>query len=346
MRDLKIEKTVDIGEYRNPLITVVVPVYNAYPYLHCCLDSIQRQSYQNLEILLIDDGSTDDSAKICRAYCNQDLRFQLIRQENKGLGPARNTGLDLAKGSYICFVDADDCLHPDYVRILYENLTSTQADFSVCCFESFEGDVPRQPTGKTADQRNELLVLDQMGLLNVLLKEEPATIVVAWNKLVAVDWLRGFHFENKWHEDQFMINEYVRRCNKAVFTSAILYEYRKHPDSIMGKESSRDLRHLDDLEAHEQRIKYFYQPQYQDMWKDLFLSDLWNKISWYMKLYDSENAGLLKKRICPSYAWSFRQYLKIDRPHKIDRAELHLFIFRLSSRLYVFLRKFFKNLRN
>ncbi len=329
----------------NPLITMVVPVYNVSPYLRCCLDSIQEQSYQNLEILLIDDGSTDDSAKICREYCNQDPRFQLIKQEHHGLGPARNTGLDLAKGNYICFVDADDYLHPDFVRILYENLMICQADFSVCRFEPFKGDVPEDVTKETSKQNNELLVLDQLGLLNALLKDDRddrVTTMVAWNKLVPVDWLKGFHFVNKWHEDQFMINEYVRRCRKAVFTSAVLYEYRKRPDSIMGGRNSMDLRHLDDLEAHRQRIWYFYRPKYRMEWENLFKADLKTQLSWYTHFYDNKNAKFLKKQFYPFYTWSFRQYLLTGGMFRLNKLNLQFFIFRMSPRLYMFLKKLVK----
>ncbi len=332
------EKT-ETAKYRNenPLITIVVPIYNVYDYLRCCLDSIQKQHYRNLEILLIDDGSTDDSAAICQEYCNQDPRFQLIRQKNQGLGPARNTGLRNAKGKYICFVDADDCLHPDFVRILYENLMACHADLSVCRFASFEGEVPL--TRETKIPENQIRILNQPELLNALLKDDPVTTMVAWNKLMAVDWLKGFHFVNRWHEDQFMINEYVRRCQKAVFTSAVLYEYRKRPDSIMGKTHSKDLRHLDDLDAHKQRIYYFYRPMFRPEWENLFKADLKTQLSWYTHFYTNKNAKRLKKRFYPSYVWSFRQYLLTGGLFKADRVNLHYFVFLLSPRLYMFLKR-------
>ncbi len=334
------------NQRENPLITVTVPVYNVSAYLRCCLNSIKEQSYQNLEILLIDDGSTDDSAKICREYCDQDPRFRLIQQENQGLGPARNTGLRNAKGKYICFVDADDCLHPDFVRILYENLITYEADLSICRFESYEGETPEDLSGETSKQNNEVLVLNQLGLLNALLKDDPVTTTVAWNKLIAVDWLNGFHFENKWHEDQFMINEYVRRCRKAVFTSAVLYEYRELPDSIMGKGNSMDLRHLDDLEAHRQRIWYFYRPKYRTEWENLFKADLETQLFWYTHFYNNKTAKLLKKQFYPSYAWSFRQYLLAGGLFRLNKLNLQFFIFRMSPRLYMFLKKLLKIFRD
>ncbi len=323
----------------NPLITVVVPVYNVSACLRCCLSSIQGQSYQNLEILLINDGSTDDSPKICQDYCDQDPRFQLISQENQGLGSARNTGLSRAKGDCICFVDSDDWLHPNYVRILYENLITYKADLSICRFTSFEEEVP--PTKETGAFESAVQILDQMDLLNALLKDDPVNTMVAWNKLMRVSWLKGFHFENRWHEDQFMINEYVRRCRKAVVTTAVLYGYRKRPDSIMGTAHAKDLRHLDDLDAHKQRIYYFYRPRYRDAWKDLFLADLKNKTACYEKLYTKENARFLKKQIWPAYAWGFRQYLLAGGLFRKDGQGLRLSLFLISPRLYVLLKRLF-----
>ncbi len=328
------------GQIRSdkPLITIVVPVYNVAAYLSCCLCSIQKQSYRNLEILLVDDGSTDDSAKICQRYCDLDSRFQLVQQQNQGLGSARNTGLDLAKGSYICFVDADDYIHPDYVKILLENLISSHADLSVCQFRTFEGEAPIQYDEEKTEQKNELKILDQLELLNALLQEHSATTVVVWNKLTSVKWLKGFHFVNKWHEDQFMINEYVRRCRKAVFTSAVLYKYRKRPDSIMGAENRQDLRHLDDLEAYEQRIKYFYQPKYKAEWKDLFKIDLNHRINLYSSLYNKENAYKLRQLIYPRYVWGFWQYLKTGGLFYKGGHRRRLIVFLISPELYIRLR--------
>ncbi len=343
--EMKSHKTAD------PLVTIVVPIYNTQEYLTPCLDSIRDQHYTNLEILLIDDGSTDDSAKICLKFCEKDSRFRLIRQDNQGLGPARNTGLREAKGRYICFVDSDDYLHPDYVRILYENLINYKADLSICRFETFHGEIPKQDNTAIGEVKNNVRLLDQPGLLKALLKDDSAasaTIVVAWNKLVSVNWLKGFSFENKWHEDQFMINEYIKRCKKAVITSAKLYKYRERPDSIMGEEKLKDLRHLDDIEAREIRIRYFYRPKYKPIWKDLFFTGLKYKIIWYRLLYTKENAKLLKKRIYPSYVWELRQYLLAGGLNRKNGYERHmsLYLFLLSPELYLNFMKLYQTLRD
>ncbi len=322
----------------SPLVSIVVPVYNQEPYLRLCLASIQEQTYKNLEVLLIDDGSTDDSAQICREVCEQDARFHLIQQENAGLGPARNTGLQKASGAYICFVDADDFLHPDYIRILYENLVAYQADLSICGFKTFEGDAPDQDVFDAEVVENNVQVRDQLGLLADLLSSNSLMTLVAWNKLVRLDWLQGFQFENKWHEDQYMINEYILRCTKAVVTTAQLYAYRIRPDSIMGDDYEHDLRHLDYLGAHEIRINYFYQPQYEAVWKDLLLANLQNKIGVYQNLYTKERAAYLDEQVCPSYIWCFHQYRRMGGLFRKGSHTLRLCLFRLSPHLYMNLR--------
>ena len=113
-----------------PLISVIVPVYNVAPYLELALDSIRYQSYQNLEIILINDGSTDDSESICKDIASQDERFRYIYQENAGASVARNRGLDLASGEYIIFVDSDDWLDTSAIEILYRNLKKYDADIA------------------------------------------------------------------------------------------------------------------------------------------------------------------------------------------------------------------------
>ena len=113
-----------------PLISVIVPVYNVADYLEYSLNSIQQQSYQQLEIILVDDGSTDDSSSICKKYLNQDLRFKYIYQENAGLSAARNTGITAASGEYITFVDSDDWLDTSAIEILYRNLKKYDADIA------------------------------------------------------------------------------------------------------------------------------------------------------------------------------------------------------------------------
>lgn len=105
-----------------PLISVIVPVYKVEPYLHRCIDSIRNQTYTNLEIILVDDGSPDNCGRICDEYAQKDKRIFVIHQENGGLSAARNSGLDRCSGAYIGFVDSDDCIHPEMYERLYKDI--------------------------------------------------------------------------------------------------------------------------------------------------------------------------------------------------------------------------------
>ncbi|PTL32775.1 hypothetical protein C7120_10825 [Prevotella sp. oral taxon 376] len=120
----------------HPLISIIVPIYNVEQYIHFCLDSLKNQTYPNLEIFLIDDGSTDNSGKICDSYSLSDSRFHIIHQENKGVSEARNTGLRRACGEYIYFVDGDDFIIPTAIEVLYNAIIKSKASFSMGLYKT------------------------------------------------------------------------------------------------------------------------------------------------------------------------------------------------------------------
>lgn len=115
----------------SPLISVIVPIYNVGEYVSKCIDSIIRQTYRNIEIILVDDGSTDKSGEICDLYSKKDKRIVVIHKKNGGLSDARNAGIDVAKGQFITLVDGDDYIDKDYVSLLYETLSTNSSDISV-----------------------------------------------------------------------------------------------------------------------------------------------------------------------------------------------------------------------
>ena len=117
-----------------PLISVIVPIYNAEQYIDRCIKSILKQTYSNLEVLLIDDGSSDGSSSICKQYELSDNRVHYYHQHNSGVSAARNKGLDIAKGEYIGFCDADDWIESDMYEVLYSMINSSQSDIAICSF--------------------------------------------------------------------------------------------------------------------------------------------------------------------------------------------------------------------
>ena len=122
----------------NPLISVIVPVYKAEKYLDKCVQSIVNQTYKNLEIILVDDGSPDNCPEMCDEWAKKDSRIKVIHKENGGVSSARNAGLDNSFGDYIGFVDSDDFIENDFYECLYDNLVENGADISFCTFKTLD----------------------------------------------------------------------------------------------------------------------------------------------------------------------------------------------------------------
>lgn len=122
---------------KNELISVIVPIYNVENYLRMCLDSIQNQTYKNFECLLINDGSPDNSAEICREYVAKDSRFRYFEKENGGVSSARNLGVERSRGAYITFIDSDDWVDSDYLEVLLNSLLEEDADIAVSTYKRF-----------------------------------------------------------------------------------------------------------------------------------------------------------------------------------------------------------------
>lgn len=162
------------------LISVVVPVYNVQDCLDKCLESIVSQTYENLEIIVIDDGSTDLSSKKCDEWLKKDNRIKVIHQENKGLAEARNVGISKSTGKYISFVDSDDFIDSKMIEILYKTLVKTNSQISVCKFKRVDNysKVNLKKTG-------EIKEFDAKGALISLLKEDISVHI--WDKLYLKD---------------------------------------------------------------------------------------------------------------------------------------------------------------
>ena len=233
------------------LISVIIPVYNVETYLKECAASIIGQTYKNFEAILVDDGSTDSSGEICDSLEKQDERFKVIHQKNKGLSGARNTGLASAKGDYICFVDSDDRVSPDYLLRMMEAIKAENADLAICDVESTK---LCEPSLDIRD-RCTLEASECRWWLSDTRSREYVLMVVAWNKLYTRTLLDGFSYaEGKWHEDEFAINKIIYKIRKAVFIPEKLYEYRDNTEGITGDSNKYNAKHLDAFDAYKERI--------------------------------------------------------------------------------------------
>ena len=123
------------------LISVIIPVYNVEKYLKRCMDSVLKQTYSNIEIIIVDDGSTDTSGSLCDEYWKKDSRITVFHKENGGLSSARNFGLERVSGNYVCFIDSDDFIHENYISFMYDKIIKNDADICYCKSTKFTDDV-------------------------------------------------------------------------------------------------------------------------------------------------------------------------------------------------------------
>lgn len=229
-------------------VSIIVPVYNVKEYLEECLTSILDQTYPQLEILLVDDGSTDGSTDICQTYQKSDASIRYIRQENQGLSGARNTGLRMMTGEWVCFVDSDDWLDRHYVETLLEEAYRTQADVVACSYylASDLATVAVKLPAYHSESKKQLMT-------DYFTKEALKTIV--WNKLYRSSLLEGLRFElGKLHEDEFFTFRLLDRVSSGVQIPEPLYFYRQREDSIMSTAFS--VRNISSLEAHVSKVAY------------------------------------------------------------------------------------------
>lgn len=213
-----------------PLISVIVPVYNVENYLRESINSIINQSYQNLEIIIVDDGSTDKSGKICDEFFLMDERIQVIHQENQGLSAARNTGMAYATAEFYFFIDSDDLIFPDVIRNLYEIMSNSDADITIsgtytsfsqtCDFPSLHEENIR------VQEYNSIEAIQE-----ILYSNNYATSV--WGRLYRKHCFKNIHFPvGRYYEDLFTTYRVFLNAEKIAYTTKIGYLYFKRRGSI------------------------------------------------------------------------------------------------------------------
>ena len=245
-----------------PLISIIVPVYRVESYLSRCVDSLLAQTYQNLEIILVDDGSPDQCPAICDACAEKDARVKVIHQENKGLSGARNAGIDAASGEYLAFVDSDDYVSPHFIEELYQLLQDTGCAIGQCRFSYVKGDgLVEEGDSAFCIYRGESLMEQLYG------PEEKATcFVVAWNKLYRAELFKetGIRYpEGRIHEDEATTYRLFHEAKKLAFLDRALYGYyTENGGSITSVFSAKRLQWLT---AHEERIAFFKKNGYEKL---------------------------------------------------------------------------------
>ena len=216
---------------QNPLISVIVPVYNVEAWLPRCVDSILSQTYENLEILLVDDGSTDDSGLICEEYAKKDTRIRVIHKENGGLSSARNSGLDAASGEYIGFVDSDDWIEPRMYQRLGEAITGTDSDIASCGARRVWAD-ERPDQDLCGGSRDG--ILDGDDAMKALITTD-GLVQTVWNKLYRSDIAKAVSFPvGQLYEDEFWSWRVFALAKRVVTVEGSYYNYLQRDSGIMG----------------------------------------------------------------------------------------------------------------
>lgn len=318
-------------------ISVIVPIYKVEDCLYRCVDSIINQTYTNLEIILVEDGSPDNCPMICDEYAKKDSRIRVIHKENGGLSDARNAGLEIATGEYIGFVDSDDWIHKDMYSILYKIISRKQCDIVECNAIKIENTI----NDKEINFEYKFFIYTKEKAIEGLILEKTIHQTV-WNKLYKKEVIQDIFFEKgKIHEDEFWTYQVINKCNNLIHVELDLYYYFQRKSSIMGNEYS--LKRLNAIEGRYKRYLFISKnfPQFLDIAKlNLFyisiyylqqsminstkeeykisydfITDIIKKIGFksedYKKFSFKDNLWIFILRISPSFCCRVRNILNL-----------------------------------
>lgn len=302
-----------------PQISIIVPVYKVEQYLHKCLDSILAQTFTDWECILIDDGSPDSSGAICDEYAQQDSRFRVIHQENKGSAGARNTGLQMAQGIYLICVDSDDWVEPDYLECLYNEAKRTGADVVGC-------NLVREYEGKPVEERRTLPPESLECIRGLLERKIRGWLHIKFlrRSLVVEHKISFVEGLDLW-EDMLFCTKFFFFTNKISNVDKILYHYRYNATSITSTVSEKQ---LEQVVGNMQEIESFLRQQnlFSTLQNEIELSKA--RIKSYYVIF-SANREIRKK------------YYSLYQEYDSELSQLPYSVF---SRIYLFcyLHKFYK----
>lgn len=228
------------------LISIIIPVYKVEKYIHRCVDSVVNQTYKNLEIILVDDGSPDNCGKICDEYAEKDNRIKVIHKENGGLSDARNWGIDAATGEWLFFIDSDDWMHLETIKKLYDVVIENDASVGVSGFlKSYGGCV-------NVDTLTQVMMCTPKDLFI----QKYAVFTVAWAKLYKKDCFQNIRYPvGKIHEDEFVTYRILFAQEKLAYIDQPYYAYFMNMEGLSKKQWTPN--RMDAIDAIEERSIFF-----------------------------------------------------------------------------------------
>ncbi|MCS6111604.1 glycosyltransferase [Clostridium botulinum] len=278
----------------NELISIIVPVYNVEEYLNKCIYSILKQSYSNIEVILIDDGSSDNSGIICDSFEKLDSRVRVIHSENKGVSNARNIGISLAKGRYIGFVDSDDWIEPDMYQKLYNTIKNDNSDISIC--DAF---IESKVTHVHKVFGESKYVFNRDEIFNVVLDN----IGFNWlcNKLFKKDLFKGIRLDENIYigEDILCVCKCICNGESFSYLQEALYHYLKRNESVCN--NSFNIKKISNIDAYEKIMKIYYKnaPQHMEKAVNAYILSNIAVSNWMIsdKIYDKKLFGKISNNI-------------------------------------------------
>ena len=270
---------------KESLVSCIVPVYNVEKYLNQCIESIVSQTYKNIEIILINDGSTDTSPEICDRWEKKDERIIVIHKKNGGLSSARNEGLNQRKGEWVVFIDSDDYVHPQFIEILLEEVKNNKVLMACCNYKSgkLDNDILSEKCYEK-EGRKVKLPIEQKSFYNI----SNDMVVAAWNKIFHYSLFHRFQFlEKKIHEDYGLVFFLMGELEEYVKIEFPLYYYRNNEEGITN--SIKDMRQMDLIDVCMEQY-YFYLKKRDQRFANLILETCIDFFpSLYCGLVDSKN---------------------------------------------------------
>ncbi len=315
------------------LISVIVPVYKVEDYIGKCIESLIAQTYKNIEIILVDDGSPDSSGDICEEYAKKDNRIVVLHKENGGLSDARNYGLERAHGELIGFVDSDDYINENMYKILIDTMNKTNADIVISNLEEVaEGDMPSTIVEPQKEYTTKVMTNIQAQNVYYDRTDLRIAFTVAWNKLYKREVMGDIIYPKGYiHEDEFTTFKYLYNAKNIAFVDVPLYYYLRRDSGIMG--SAFNIKKFNLLQAYEHRICFYEEKNEWELWKKgmkqyIHMTARINK--WMKEAHASDDVEIEKSR---------QFYLKHYRENKNKctlgaGAKIESFLFGMSFKLY------------
>lgn len=320
------------------LVSIIVPVYKVPKYLEQCVRSICAQTYQNIEIILVNDGSPDECPEMCENFAKEDKRIKVIHKQNGGLSSARNAGIENSTGEWLMFIDGDDFISPEMVRNLYEAARSNEAKVAFCTVTAFIEDEKGYreiefwgppPTG----------VREGCTVLQEAIAQRQGCLgghhVIACNKIYHRSIFGDLRYpEGQLHEDEATAHHVLGSCGKIVGIGDSLYYYRQHKNSIMGKVNL--LRYQSLAMAYGNRILFYCQNGYAGDLGYLF-NEYWTTLLYqYCKFQHDKRCKQLMKKLCHQMVEVKRLYVKTPAVSRLRKIVISVFccLPKLTSILY------------